>query len=88
MESSLKQFEEHWELNPGDGAFYGPKVRPAERETLCWTLHEEQNKLVKQNGEKLNIFTFPSYIFFFYPDVDKSIDTLCTSYPYTQKISY
>ncbi len=31
LESSLERFEEHWELNPGDGAFYGPKVRLAER---------------------------------------------------------
>lgn len=27
LEQSLKQFGEPWELNPGDGAFYGPKVR-------------------------------------------------------------
>lgn len=26
LQSSLQQFGEHWELNPGDGAFYGPKV--------------------------------------------------------------
>uniref|UniRef100_A0A8B9KVL6 threonine--tRNA ligase n=1 Tax=Astyanax mexicanus TaxID=7994 RepID=A0A8B9KVL6_ASTMX len=26
LERSLEQFGERWELNPGDGAFYGPKV--------------------------------------------------------------
>ncbi|KAL6488895.1 hypothetical protein MHYP_G00026360 [Metynnis hypsauchen] len=26
LEKSLQQFGEHWELNPGDGAFYGPKI--------------------------------------------------------------
>lgn len=26
LERSLQQFGERWELNPGDGAFYGPKV--------------------------------------------------------------
>ncbi|KAJ8335006.1 hypothetical protein SKAU_G00406450 [Synaphobranchus kaupii] len=26
LERSLKQFGEPWELNPGDGAFYGPKI--------------------------------------------------------------
>ncbi|RVE62847.1 hypothetical protein OJAV_G00160150 [Oryzias javanicus] len=26
LQSSLQQFGEHWELNPGDGAFYGPKI--------------------------------------------------------------
>uniref|UniRef100_A0A8C7Z2B7 threonine--tRNA ligase n=1 Tax=Oryzias sinensis TaxID=183150 RepID=A0A8C7Z2B7_9TELE len=26
LQSSLQHFGEHWELNPGDGAFYGPKV--------------------------------------------------------------
>uniref|UniRef100_A0A667XA87 threonine--tRNA ligase n=1 Tax=Myripristis murdjan TaxID=586833 RepID=A0A667XA87_9TELE len=26
LERSLQQFGEHWELNPGDGAFYGPKI--------------------------------------------------------------
>ncbi len=65
LESSLKQFEEHWELNPGDGAFYGPKVRLAERKTFSGqTLHEKfichsvQKKLVKQNDN----LHFPSYI--------------------------
>lgn len=72
LESSLKQFEEHWELNPGDGAFYGPKVRAAERETLCR----------KQNGEK-GIFTFPHT--FLTLLLIKSINMLCISYTYTQK---
>lgn len=27
LENSLNSFGEPWELNPGDGAFYGPKVR-------------------------------------------------------------
>uniref|UniRef100_A0A673IYE0 threonine--tRNA ligase n=1 Tax=Sinocyclocheilus rhinocerous TaxID=307959 RepID=A0A673IYE0_9TELE len=31
---SLKQFEEHWELNPGDGAFYGPKIDIQIRDAL------------------------------------------------------
>ncbi|KAL2084716.1 hypothetical protein ACEWY4_020234 [Coilia grayii] len=26
LERSLEEFGEHWELNPGDGAFYGPKI--------------------------------------------------------------
>uniref|UniRef100_A0A7N8YDW1 threonine--tRNA ligase n=1 Tax=Mastacembelus armatus TaxID=205130 RepID=A0A7N8YDW1_9TELE len=26
LERSLQQFGEQWELNPGDGAFYGPKI--------------------------------------------------------------
>lgn len=26
LENSLNAFGEKWELNPGDGAFYGPKV--------------------------------------------------------------
>ncbi|XP_074135596.1 threonine--tRNA ligase 1, cytoplasmic [Sminthopsis crassicaudata] len=26
LESSLNEFGEKWELNPGDGAFYGPKI--------------------------------------------------------------
>lgn len=26
LENSLNEFGEKWELNPGDGAFYGPKV--------------------------------------------------------------
>ncbi|XP_037392953.1 threonine--tRNA ligase 2, cytoplasmic isoform X2 [Pygocentrus nattereri] len=26
LEKSLQQFGERWELNPGDGAFYGPKI--------------------------------------------------------------
>ncbi|KAJ3598600.1 hypothetical protein NHX12_002106 [Muraenolepis orangiensis] len=26
LQSSLEQFGERWELNPGDGAFYGPKI--------------------------------------------------------------
>jgi len=26
LETSLNEFGEKWELNPGDGAFYGPKV--------------------------------------------------------------
>uniref|UniRef100_A0A8C6PPP4 threonine--tRNA ligase n=1 Tax=Nothobranchius furzeri TaxID=105023 RepID=A0A8C6PPP4_NOTFU len=26
LENSLQQFGERWELNPGDGAFYGPKI--------------------------------------------------------------
>ncbi|XP_061838903.1 threonine--tRNA ligase 1, cytoplasmic [Nerophis lumbriciformis] len=26
LEQSLQQFGERWELNPGDGAFYGPKI--------------------------------------------------------------
>ncbi|XP_041797490.1 threonine--tRNA ligase 2, cytoplasmic isoform X4 [Chelmon rostratus] len=26
LERSLQQFGERWELNPGDGAFYGPKI--------------------------------------------------------------
>ncbi|XP_041961881.1 threonine--tRNA ligase 1, cytoplasmic [Alosa sapidissima] len=26
LERSLQEFGEHWELNPGDGAFYGPKI--------------------------------------------------------------
>ncbi|XP_014901145.1 threonine--tRNA ligase, cytoplasmic isoform X2 [Poecilia latipinna] len=26
LEKSLQQFAERWELNPGDGAFYGPKI--------------------------------------------------------------
>uniref|UniRef100_A0A673J5H7 threonine--tRNA ligase n=1 Tax=Sinocyclocheilus rhinocerous TaxID=307959 RepID=A0A673J5H7_9TELE len=34
LESSLKQFEEHWELNPGDGAFYGPKIDIQIRDAL------------------------------------------------------
>ncbi|XP_016097790.1 threonine--tRNA ligase, cytoplasmic isoform X2 [Sinocyclocheilus grahami] len=34
LESSLKRFEEHWELNPGDGAFYGPKIDIQIRDAL------------------------------------------------------
>uniref|UniRef100_A0A671Q0N5 threonine--tRNA ligase n=1 Tax=Sinocyclocheilus anshuiensis TaxID=1608454 RepID=A0A671Q0N5_9TELE len=34
LESSLEQFEEHWELNPGDGAFYGPKIDIQIRDAL------------------------------------------------------
>lgn len=34
LESSLKQFEEPWELNPGDGAFYGPKIDIQIRDAL------------------------------------------------------
>ncbi|KAK2903510.1 hypothetical protein Q8A67_008223 [Cirrhinus molitorella] len=34
LENSLKQFEEHWELNPGDGAFYGPKIDIQIRDAL------------------------------------------------------
>lgn len=30
LERSLQQFGERWELNPGDGAFYGPKVSEKE----------------------------------------------------------
>ncbi|CAL8290544.1 unnamed protein product [Merluccius merluccius] len=26
LQSSLQQFGERWEINPGDGAFYGPKI--------------------------------------------------------------
>ena len=26
LEESLKEFDHPWQLNPGDGAFYGPKV--------------------------------------------------------------
>lgn len=29
LENSLNDFGEKWVLNPGDGAFYGPKVSPA-----------------------------------------------------------
>ena len=32
LENSLNDFGEKWELNPGDGAFYGPKVS-----VLQWT---------------------------------------------------
>ena len=28
LEQSLKEFDNPWQLNPGDGAFYGPKVSP------------------------------------------------------------
>lgn len=28
LENSLNEFGEPWKLNPGDGAFYGPKVTP------------------------------------------------------------
>lgn len=28
LERSLQNFGQPWELSPGDGAFYGPKVRP------------------------------------------------------------
>ncbi|XP_026084680.1 threonine--tRNA ligase, cytoplasmic isoform X1 [Carassius auratus] len=34
LESSLKRFEERWELNPGDGAFYGPKIDIQIRDAL------------------------------------------------------
>uniref|UniRef100_A0A8B9KCX3 threonine--tRNA ligase n=1 Tax=Astyanax mexicanus TaxID=7994 RepID=A0A8B9KCX3_ASTMX len=30
LENSLNEFGEPWKLNPGDGAFYGPKVSPSE----------------------------------------------------------
>ncbi len=26
LEGSLKEFDNPWQLNPGDGAFYGPKI--------------------------------------------------------------
>ena len=26
LENALNEFGQKWELNPGDGAFYGPKV--------------------------------------------------------------
>ncbi|KAG8131195.1 hypothetical protein E2320_017950, partial [Naja naja] len=29
LENSLNEFGEKWELNPGDGAFYGPKIKDA-----------------------------------------------------------
>lgn len=29
LENSLNEFGEKWVLNPGDGAFYGPKVSHA-----------------------------------------------------------
>lgn len=29
LEQSLREFGQPWELNPGDGAFYGPKVSQA-----------------------------------------------------------
>lgn len=34
LERSLRQFGERWELNPGDGAFYGPKVSEAINQSL------------------------------------------------------
>lgn len=34
LESSLKLFQERWELNPGDGAFYGPKIDILIRDAL------------------------------------------------------
>nr|XP_055065440.1 threonine--tRNA ligase 2, cytoplasmic-like isoform X1 [Misgurnus anguillicaudatus] len=34
LERSLKQFAEHWELNAGDGAFYGPKIDIQIRDAL------------------------------------------------------
>lgn len=30
LENSLNEFGEKWVLNPGDGAFYGPKVSHAD----------------------------------------------------------
>lgn len=48
LESSLQQFGERWELNPGDGAFYGPKVsgRRREEEPLIWiqSLEREEER--------------------------------------------
>ena len=35
LENSLKEFGEKWMLNPGDGAFYGPKVRHNSRATYA-----------------------------------------------------
>lgn len=35
LEKSLQQFAERWELNPGDGAFYGPKVSREGRWERC-----------------------------------------------------
>uniref|UniRef100_A0AAY4AIM5 threonine--tRNA ligase n=1 Tax=Denticeps clupeoides TaxID=299321 RepID=A0AAY4AIM5_9TELE len=34
LEISLQQFGERWELNPGDGAFYGPKIDIQIRDAL------------------------------------------------------
>lgn len=34
LEQGLQQFGEHWELNPGDGAFYGPKVSVVTHEEI------------------------------------------------------
>ena len=35
LENSLIEFGEKWILNPGDGAFYGPKVRPNSHATYA-----------------------------------------------------
>ena len=34
LENSLNEFKEPWELNPGDGAFYGPKIDIQIRDAL------------------------------------------------------
>lgn len=38
LESSLNAFGEKWELNPGDGAFYGPKVGVLLTPSWIWLL--------------------------------------------------
>lgn len=39
LERSLQQFGEPWELNAGDGAFYGPKVSREERHGVRKSVH-------------------------------------------------
>lgn len=35
LAESLDEFGGKWELNPGDGAFYGPKVGVTEIDVMC-----------------------------------------------------
>lgn len=46
LENSLKEFGEPWKLNPGDGAFYGPKVKPFPHMSVQWWRPELQKGLM------------------------------------------
>ena len=45
LAESMDEFGSEWELNPGDGAFYGPKVR---RWRCSYTRHNDIYKLCAQ----------------------------------------
>lgn len=63
LEESLQKFGQPWELNPGDGAFYGPKIDITIRDAIgrrhqCATI-----QLDFQLPERFNLTYVPYVIY-------------------------